>query len=629
MLQDIRERLIGTTGKIMLAIILLLLAGTGLNYTISPAPFIAKVNGEEITPSRFDAAMQEQLGRLGEIDLTPALQQQLQRVALEQAVLDEVLVQYLTEQGYRVSDSQISDAIRAVPDFQVDGQFDRDTYQRLVAQRLGITAARFEANIRRDLMVAQYAGSLRESAFMTPGEVRELIELVNEERELEFASVSVDSFLDQVTIEAEAVQAYYDDSPTRFQTPESAMVDYLLVDPALAQSQVEVSDEALAAYFDEIKADYAAEEERRARHILLRNDEDPAAATATAQDLLARLNAGEAFEPLAEEFSADGGSARQGGDLGWVRRGDFVAPVEEAIFAMQPGELSDIVQSEFGLHIVRLEEVRAGDPPTLQSVRSEVEQRYRQSQESALLLSLQGELADQVFSAESLEDIATAMGMEIRTAAEFTADSPLPFGVNEAINAAVFGEQALSEGQLRDVQLDNDRTAVIRVTARTPAGRQPLEAVAEQIKSTLEREAATTLATQSGQALLDTLLAAPDSAFAEVFADSSAQLNEKAFVTRRAPEVPAAVSAAAFDAVLLNDALYVGSVQAPGVGFVIYRLTDIKAGDPGQLPAQQLDLTRQQLARRSADAQLNALVMALRDEASIKIGNMIEFDSEE
>ncbi|MEM8548698.1 MAG: SurA N-terminal domain-containing protein, partial [Pseudomonadota bacterium] len=547
MLQDIRERFIGTTGKVVLAVILLLLAGTGLNYTISPAAYIARVNGKDISPQRFDSTVRTQLARLGDQTITPELQQQVQRLALEQTIQREILIQHIEAQGFRVSDQQVSDFIRQIPDFQVDGVFDADTYRRLIAQALGQAPAQFENDVRRDLLVTQYTGGLLESSFMSPGEARRLIELFREEREVEYATLSADELLPEVVVDEAAVDAYYNDNPTRFQTPQQAAIDYVLVDTALAQTRVDSSDAALAAFFETIKDDYAAQEERRASHILIRNEDAPAAATELITGLAARLAAGEVFEDLAREYSNDGASASRGGDLGWIRVGDLVGPVESALFGLpEPGAISEIVQSEFGLHIIRLDEVRDGDAPTLLSVRDEVEQRYRESQSAEILLSLQRELADQLFAAQSLEEIAEAMSLEVRTVAAFTETSPVPFGINAAMTDALFGDQAIAEGQLRDVQLDAERSAVVRVTARTPAGRQPLEAVAKEIRETLEREAAVALASERGMALLAQLEAAPEAAFAELFAESGMALAERRYVPRQDPTVPAAVASAIF-----------------------------------------------------------------------------------
>lgn len=627
MLQDIRERFIGTTGKIVLAVILLLLAGTGLNYTITPKQYVAKVNGEEVSGFDFNQAYQSQLARFGGQDLPPAFLDQIQTVALEQTVGLTALRQHLADSGYRVSDKQVSDIIRQDPAFQVDGVFDSELYGRVLAQQFTSKAA-YETNMRKRLAISQFQAGLTGSAFMTPAEFRRLIELSNQQREVEYAVMSADAYIDQVTVTDDDIALVYESSPTRFQTPEKVSLEYVLVDDALARDRIDMSDTALQTYFESIKDQYVAQEQRRARHVLLRNDEDPAAATALATELLARITAGESFEDIASEYSDDGGSASRGGDLGFVGRGDFVGPVEEAVFGMQPGELSGIVQSEFGLHIIRLEEIRAGDAPTLASERADVEARYQAEQQGATLLTLQQELGNQLFSADSLQQIADAMNLEILTATDYTENSTLPFGSSDAMRSAVFGADAIEDGKLRDVQIDDSSTAVIRITDRTPSGREPLVSVAESIRTELTGERALALATAQGEQLAGVLDTQPTTDFEALVANTPAQVFPKRLIGRRDTEVPPAVAAATFDAVLSDvDSPVVGSVSAPGVGFVVYRLTRVIAGSASDMPPQQLELARSQLAQREAQLQLDAYGNAVRESASIKYGAALEQNS--
>ncbi|MEL6868583.1 MAG: SurA N-terminal domain-containing protein [Pseudomonadota bacterium] len=624
MLQDIREKFIGTTGKIVLAVILLLLAGTGLNYTITPSQYIAKVNGENVATFEYDQNYSRQASRFGGQELPEAFKQQLSAVALEQTILQTALRQHLEKAGYRLSDAQVSEIIRSDPAFQVDGAFDQETYRRVLAFQ-NLTPAAFEASFRKRLAIAQFQNSVNESAFMTPAEFRTLIELSNQQREIEYAVLSADNFTDQVTVSDDDVEAVYDTSPTRFQTPESVTVEYVLVDDALARERVDMSEEALQAYFERIKGDYVAQEQRRARHVLLRNDEDPEAAATLAASLLARIQTGEPFADIATEYSDDGGSARQGGDLGWVSRGDFVGPVEDAVFSMQPGDLSDVVQSEFGLHIIRLDDVREGDAPTLASERADVEARYRAEQQGQTLLALQQELGNQLFSADTLQDIADAMSLEVQSAADYTADSTLPFGASDSMRDALFGEGAPADGQLSDVRIDDSSTAVVRVVERTPAGRQPLETVAETIRTELVEERALALAVEQGEQLASVLNTEPLTDFDALVANTPAVHFEKRLIGRGDAEVPAAVAAAAFDAVLSDVAEpVVGNVSASGVGFALYRLTRIVAGDVADVPAQQLEAARRQLAQRDAQAQLGVYTEAVRDQSKVKMGALLD-----
>ncbi|MEM7612817.1 MAG: SurA N-terminal domain-containing protein, partial [Pseudomonadota bacterium] len=197
MLYDIRERFIGTTGKIVLAVILLLLAFTGFNYTITPKSYVAKVGGEEISLRRVQNAYRAQLERFGDQELPPVLLNQLQAIAVEQVITETALLQYLDEQGFAISDQQIADSITGLEVFQTDGQFDQELYRRLLAQNV-MTPATFERDQRAQLMLSQFQATIATSSFFTPAEFRRLIELSNEQREVEWATVSADAFIDDV-----------------------------------------------------------------------------------------------------------------------------------------------------------------------------------------------------------------------------------------------------------------------------------------------------------------------------------------------------------------------------------------------------------------------------------------------
>lgn len=620
MLQDIREKFIGTTGKIVLAVILFLLAGTGLNYTLTPNRFVAKVDGAEISMRAVNNAFNAQLARFGDQQLPEPLLVQLRSAAVEEVINRTVLEQYLREQGFAASDEMVAKSIREEPAFQTDGKFDRDLYTRILATNQ-YTAAGFEAAQRQQMMVDQFQQNLAASAFVTPEEFRRFIELTGQKREVEFATISADSFKPDVTISDDDVLAWYEANPTRFQTEASVTLDYLLIDETLARARIDTSDATLLAYYESIRSQYESQEQRRASHVLLDESDD-----VLATELATRIAAGESFEEMAKEYSTDGGSARNGGDLGWVSIGDFVGPVEDAVFSMEPGDISGVVKSSFGLHIIRLDGVRAGDPPTFDEVRDDVTERYVSDRMLGEMTALRSRLDDQYFDNASMEQIADALGLEIANVSEFTADSVLPFGREEALVDTLFGVGGIEQGALSEpVSLSGNRIAVVRVTARQPAGRQPLQVVTEEIRALLVDEAAIAIAEERGTQLAGALRSEPTMDFERLVLNSAAQVTEKKLIERRDASVPAALTAAVFDAPIPTaGSPHVGSVSAPGVGFIIYRLSDVQQGSVPDLPQAQIDAGRRQLALRNGSAQLQAIVTTLRESADVEMGTALE-----
>lgn len=626
MLQNIREAFIGTTGKVVLAIILLLLAGTGLNYTITPRPFVAKVDGEEIPLRRVNAVYRQIVAQFGDQQLPAELLRQVQTEAVNRVVTETALAGHLASSGFAVSDAQVASRIRDYPDFQDEnGDFDAALYRRLLAQN-SLSPAGFEADERQRMVIGQLQENLAASAFVTPEEFRRVVELSNEQREVEYALFPPSLFVDGVSVTDAEIASWYESNPMRYQTEAQATIDYVLVDRALARERVAVDEESLRAYFDANVATFEAPEQRRARHILLRTNEDADAARELATSLLARIRAGEPFEDLARSNSQDGGTARQGGDLGWLSRGDYpAAAVEEAIFSLSPGGVSDIIESEFGLHIIRLEAVRSGDAPAFEAVAESVRERYIDERESERLLELEEQLADQLFESETLEQIAEAIGVEVQRVDGYGEGAVIPFGRSDEIDAVVFGAEALETGALSDVlELPGDRTLILRVAARTPAGREPLEAVAASIRAELTERAAADVAAERGAQIAAALNAEPTAEFDALLADSGAEYVAPRQIGRADREAPAALVAAVFGAEVPEDGVHVGSVSAPGVGFVVYRVSRVIPGDPAELTPEQIDATRRQFALRRGASDMQALTQGVLADTSVKIGKALE-----
>ncbi|MEL6949730.1 MAG: peptidyl-prolyl cis-trans isomerase [Pseudomonadota bacterium] len=625
MLQNLREAFIGTAGKVMLAVILLLLAGTGLNYTITPRSFVAKVDGDEIPLRNVNLVYRQIAAQFGNQNLPPEFLRQIQAEAVNRVVTEIALSNHLAGTGYAVSDTQIARRIREVPDFQADGTFDNQLYRSVLAQN-SLSPSAFEADERQRMLIGQISENLAASAFVTPEEFRRVIELTDEQRKVEYAVLPPESFLEDVVIGDDEVASWYESNPTRYQTPAKASVDYVQVDQELARERIEIEDAQLRARYEETKSLYETPEQRRARQVLLRTNEDAAAAREQAIGLVARLRAGEPFEDIARTYSQDGGSARQGGDLGWLSPKDYPdAAVDAAIFSQVVNQVSDVVESDFGLHIIQVTEIRSGEIEPFETVVEDVRQDYLNEKLSGELFALEEALADQLFESDTLEQIAEALGIQIQTVASLNEGAPGPFGPSTDIDEALFGLGRLEPGEVSEpISLSGDRTILLRVGERTDAGRQPLEAVAKEITEELRQQAASDVAAERGAQLAAVLTAAPEAEFEPLLADSGATYTATRAVGRNDADAPAALVAAVFSADVPDDSVHVGSVSAPGVGFVVYRISDVIPGSPGDITQQQIEAARAQFARRLGTSDMLALQQGVIDNTSIEIGTALD-----
>jgi peptidyl-prolyl cis-trans isomerase D len=344
------------------------------------ATFAAKVNGENLSLTEFDRELQgrqNQYQQLYRTELDEQMRRELRRSVVEDMVREAVLKQRVEELGYRVSDDRLTDYIRSVSAFQVDGEFSIDVYRNLLMNQ-GMTPAGFEALQRAALEVRDLQAGIAESTFLTPAEFRRYIELFNQRREVGYATFAIDAFLPRVTVDDAAIAAHYEGNKASYQTAETVDLEYVELALDDIASTIDVSDEALRKVYDEEHDRFRTEEERRARHIMIAvEDGDEEAARKAAEGIVERLRNGEDFAKLAGELSADAGTKAQGGDLGWIGRGALPGPFEEALYALQVGEVSAPVRSDSGYHIIRVDEVRAGTEQSFEAVREELATELR------------------------------------------------------------------------------------------------------------------------------------------------------------------------------------------------------------------------------------------------------------
>ena len=495
MLQQIRDKISGWFAWVFLGAIAVVFVFWGIRFESGPTAAAAKVNGESIPVEQVRRAWQQRQAQLQQAtrdELPAALVKAEQTKLLNEFIDREVLIQHVTRMGYRVSDLVIAREIEAIPELQVDGKFSRDRYAALLAAQ-GRSEPQFEQDFRRDIQIAQLRNGIAISSFATPGELGRRLALEGETRDIDYFTIAAAQFAEQVVVSSGEVQAWYDANKASFVTPETVSLQYVSIKAADVAATVEVTDEALHQYYDQVAQErYQDAERRRARHILIEAGEDDAAARSKADDVLAKAKAGEDFGRLASEYSDDPGSKTQGGELGWATRQSFVQPFADALFAMQVGEISDPVKTQFGYHVIQLEEVQPARQRSFEEVRAELEAEYRTEQAQAQFYEKSQSLADDAFaSLTELESVAQQHGLTLETVAVFTRQGGGPFDDNRKVIDAVFSDEVLQERQNSPaINVTDDEVAVFRVTDHKPAAPRPLEEVRTEIEATLREQGA-------------------------------------------------------------------------------------------------------------------------------------------
>jgi peptidyl-prolyl cis-trans isomerase D len=515
--------------------------------------------------------------------------------------------------------------VRDIAAFQIDGQFSRDNYLALLANR-GYTPAGFEELQREALEVGDLQMGIASSSFLTPAEFRRYIELYNQRREVAYALFELERFSAGVTIDAAAIQSRYENNQASYQTPETVDLEYIELALADVAANVEVTEEQLRAVYEEERERFETAEQRRARHILIEvaeGQED--AARSTAEGILARIRGGEDFAAVAAEASADAGTKAQGGDLGWIGRGMLVGPFEDALFAMQPGELSEPVRSEFGFHIIRLDEIRAGEVQPFEQVREELASETKTREAETEFYDRANDLGEEAFDAyDDLAPVAAASGLPIKTLMGFprTGD-PAVFENSAAVVQAAFAEEIVDSGRLSElVELAEDHVLVLRVTAHHLPTTKPLDEVREEIREELVRERAQELAEEAARAFLADVERGGDPA--ESAAARGGVWNPAMWITRTDAAVPTEVLSAAFGLPKTDAAAPRREIVAlAGGGQAVIVLTGVEAGEPESMTQEEREQRRQQLADQAARAELTGYAGSIRESADVRVPDEI------
>ena len=622
MLQDIRDKLLGKFAIVLIGVIAVSFVFWGASVPFMGAPYAAKVDGVEISLGQLETEYRRQLNQYTEQfgELPDSFKLPLRERILESLVRDTLVDTHVARKGFRVSDELVTAAIQRTPDFQVDGVFSKDLYYDLLANN-GLAPADYEARQRRAIRQSQLQRSIAATAFVTPAEYRRYLNLYGEQRRVAVAMFDSTTNIDDIEITEEEIVAFYDDRPGEFTTPEAADVEYIEIRRDLLSQQVEVNEDELLAYYEDSKSRYLQDEQRRARHILIPFGDDEDAAEEQARALTARVRAGEPFEDLARTHSKDGGTSENGGDLGLIMQSQMPGELGDAIFSMFDGAVEGPVKTDFGFHVVRLDEILERGPMPLADVRFELENELRDREADGLYRDVERKISDALFDANELSAIAEAVGLEVRTAERFTRNGGEPFGTNQAAIDAIFDERTLRGGEISEIiELDSNRSAVFNVSAHYEATRQAIEEVRELIVGALRSEKGREIARSMTDQLLADLANGAD--FAEAANAAGAEFTPPALVVRQSESPDQAILVDVFNAKKPQDGEpTVGSVITRAGQYAVYSLDTVMAGRPESIPLAERDAGKTTLTQQSGVNDYTAFVSQLKEQADVAVSD--------
>lgn len=604
MLQRIRDRSTSWGAKIIIGAVIATMALFGVDSLVgllsSGGDDVATVNGQSITRQQVEVQVQRAI-RSGQVP--PEQERQLRGQVLDQLIRTSLLDQYAEEGGLHLSESQLDQLIVTLPEFQdQEGNFSRELFKNRLASA-GYTPLAFRAQLRDDMQRQQLQQGLSASEFMLDDEQQRLAALQNQTRRYRYQQLDASDLEETPQVSEADLEAYYQDHRDDYQRPEQVKLAYLVLDRRELADQVEVDEAQLRSLY----AEQASNAERRVSHIMLtfgdqRSREE---AVARLEKVEERLAAGESFASLAQEVSDDTSTSDSGGDLGVISRGFFGEAFENAVYSLDQGQVSDIVETDNGLHLLKVTEIEI---PSFEELRGELRDQAALGDVDDLFNERVQQLIDESFAADDLASIASDVGAELQTSDWVSADGAEGVLAEPGVMDAAFSQDVLEEGFNSEViELDEDRRLVLRVRDHRPATTLALDEVRERVTAAVEKlkvqQALTALAEERVAALRD----------------GSAQVADwqqvESATRQNGGDVPAAVNALAFRLPNPEGEAPVYGQTAVQNGVALVALDAVQEGEASDATESRV---AQLVERLRAQAAVSGLLEQLRNDAEIE-----------
>ncbi|EIJ43314.1 parvulin-like peptidyl-prolyl isomerase [Beggiatoa alba B18LD] len=522
MLQGMRAGIQGWLGWALIVIISIPFALWGIQEYLSPSRdiAIAEVNGVEISNQSFEQAFDQQKRQLRNMmqqaDLS-FMDAQIRQDTLNRLIEQEILLQTAADHGMRIGDMMLAQRIHQFPMFQQTGMFSQPLYEQALRTQ-GMNPTGFEFEMRRSLLTTQLQDGITNTAFVSPAEVTNRMQLEKQQRSVSYLTIPTSRFVDKVSIDDAEINKYYQEHPDSYKTPEQVSIEYIELSQADLANTQNISEDTLKAQYQERLASFTTSGQWQAKHILIEVPTDATADKVTeaekkATDILGKIKSKEkTFDEMAKEFSSDTSNKDKGGDLGWFGEGFMVKPFEDAVKAMKVGDLSDKpVKTQFGFHLIQLVDAKPTVTKPFEAVREELLKKVQQEEAEQAFYAHAEQMADLAFeNPNSLQAIADTLKLPIKTTdlfAKTVVAEKDSFLSNQKVIEAAFSPQVLDNRYNSEVlELDKPQhIAVIRLKEHKPAQLRPLEEVKADITTQLKQDKGRKEAEKLGGELLAAL----------------------------------------------------------------------------------------------------------------------------
>ncbi len=629
MLQLIRDKVTGWIAAIIMGLLIIPFAFWGINYYFDNGGNVnaASVNGAAVSLQQFQQAYQN-LRRQWQDNVGSSVPTE-QETALKQRAIDalvdrELLNQVNADAGLRISDEQLATVIRSLSYFQGATGFDRDIYERTLMSA-GLSPAEFETQTRQDLLADQLQNGLAATAFITKTAAGNIARILQQKRDISYAVLSSDAAKEALEISEEDVKQRYEADAEQFMEPEQVRIAYIEIALETIAAEVTETEADLTAYYEANKNRYNLDEQRKYQELFFSvpegtSAEDKAEIRTKAVTVLDRIRGGATFDALAKEQDSEHPEFEKI-DMDFMTRGIMEPEVDEVLFALNAGETSDILETKTGFRILQVLEIKGGSNNTFADVRVEVEKDYRNSQAEPRYYELADQLVTLAFEhPDSLEVAAEELKLPVRESGFFSRSQQSEELLRDPkVIAASFSEEVLEGGNNSEaIELENDRTVVLRVIDHKPESKKPLEAVREEIVTRLKYERSRDQAKAKGEEILKGLRA--EQTKDAVASQYGLTWTDKNGVTRDDNSTDFAILKAAFG---LGDPetgkTLVGGASLASGDYAVIIVSGVHKPELAEMDKTQLEAIEAQLNQLNAINGWTRYLKSLRKDADITI----------
>ena len=618
MLQNIRERFTGRFALVVLALICLPFLFFGVPNDFIATEDVASVDDTNISQPYFENQYQNEMLRYDSegIEIPDEARIFVRQNVLNNIINDVLTEKFINENGINISDEFIARVIQSSPEFMIDGQFSRDRYYTWLNERV-IEPSLFEENQRINIRKGQLERGIRATSFVTPSEYRRYLNLIGEQRNVTIAEIDLSVLADPINLEEEDIQEYYSSRSNEFLQPESIDFSYIELRKDQLNNDLEITDDEILQYYNDSGQRFAQDERRQASHILILLGEDEALSLQRANDTLERINNGESFSDLVLAISDDEGSKRSDGDLGMLPRSQLPGALGDAIFSMAEGEISEVVRTDFGFHIVRLDRVESDGKVPLELVESELKQELIVQKAGQNFTDQERALSDALFDADNLSQLADTIGLEVMTEEFFSSQGGGSFGSNQIVIDAVFDAHRDDNYELSDIlEIDANRSIVFQIEGYNEAKVRPLEDVRDTIVADMKLVSAEVLANDIATRLEKLLI--KGEGIQEVANELSSVIIVSKLMNRASEDDDFMLQASVFGEKRSKDGVpRIGTVIMSNGNYAVYSVTESIYGIPESIPQNERDDARELLNQRSGLSDYSAFISELEQRADI------------